>query len=216
MIYDQSGRFITALGGMEAFERLSHLTVNAEGTRVFAVDTGGVGSEKHHIRVYDVETREHLYDIGKRGSGEGEFNLPRDIDMGPDGRLYLIDGANFRVQVLEQDGTFVRTFGQVGRQYGHFARPKGVATDPDGNVYASDAAFGNFQIFSSAGDLLLFIGTRSEKFERATYMLPAGIDVDEDGRIYMVDQFYRKVDVFRPFALAEQEGYLGAWNLPGR
>jgi hypothetical protein len=41
-------------------------------------------------------------------------------------------------------------------------------------------------------------------------MLPAGIAVDEDGRVYMVDQFYRKVDVFRPAELAPGDGYLGA------
>ena len=40
-------------------------------------------------------------------------------------------------------------------------------------------------------------------------MLPAGIDVDEDGRIYMIDQFYRKLDIYRPAALAENAGYLG-------
>ena len=41
-------------------------------------------------------------------------------------------------------------------------------------------------------------------------MLPSGIDVDEDGRVYMLDQFFRKLDVFRPASLAENEGYLGA------
>ena len=41
-------------------------------------------------------------------------------------------------------------------------------------------------------------------------MLPAGIAVDEDGRIYMVDQFFRKVDVYRPAAIGPQEGYIGA------
>ena len=40
-------------------------------------------------------------------------------------------------------------------------------------------------------------------------MLPAGIDVDEDGRVYLVEQFFRKVDVFRPATLAPEEGYLG-------
>jgi hypothetical protein len=43
-------------------------------------------------------------------------------------------------------------------------------------------------------------------------MLPAGIDVDEDGRILMVDQFFRKVDVYRPVGLAREGGFLGAWN----
>jgi hypothetical protein len=39
-------------------------------------------------------------------------------------------------------------------------------------------------------------------------MLPAGLAVDEDGRIYMVDQYFRKVDVFRPVSLLADEGWL--------
>ena len=39
-------------------------------------------------------------------------------------------------------------------------------------------------------------------------MLPAGLAIDEDGRVYMVDQYFRKVDVFRPARLSEKEGWL--------
>ncbi len=59
---------------------------------------------------------------------------------------------------------------------------------------------------------------RSEKFERASYMLPAGIDIDEDGRVYIVDQYFRKLDIYRPVGLKEGEGFLGAWagTTPGK
>ena len=68
---------------------------------------------------------------------------------------------------------------------------------------------GHFQIFAPDGNLLLFVGTRSTTPEPAKYMLPAGIDVDEDGRIYFIDQFFRKLDVFRPVTLTETDGWLG-------
>jgi DNA-binding beta-propeller fold protein YncE len=128
--------------------------------------------------------------------------------------VYVVDGANFRVQIFESDGTYVDTFGTVGVYPGQFSRPKGVAADPDGNIYVTDTAFGNFQIFDADGQLLLFVGTRSETMEPARYMLPAGIGVDEDGRVYMVDQFFRKVDVFRPAAIGPGEGFLGARAAP--
>jgi hypothetical protein len=72
-----------------------------------------------------------------------------------------------------------------------------------------DTAFGNFQVFNPEGDLLMFIGERSERDGPAKYMLPSGIYVDEDGRVYMVDQWFRKVDVFRPAGLKPGEGWLG-------
>ena len=211
MVYDQAGNYLKALGGQDWFDRLTHLAVDTEGTRVYAVDTGGIGSESHHVLVFDTSTGRHLRNIGKRGTEDGEFNLPRDIAVDANGWLYVVDGGNFRVQVFDNNGDFVRKVGQLGRQYGHFARPKGVAVDGEGNIYVSDAAHGNFQIFDAQGQLLLFVGKRSESFDRASYMLPAGIDVDEDGRVLMIDQYFRKVDIFRPAALKENEGFLGAW-----
>ena len=211
MVYDQAGNYVKALGGQDWFDRLTHVAVDAEGTRVYAVDTGGVGSENHHVLVFDVNTGKHLRNIGKRGTENGELNLPRDIAIDAKGWLYVVDGGNFRVQVFDDNGEFVRQVGQLGRQYGHFARPKGVAVDRDNNIYVSDAAHGNFQIFDADGQLLLFVGNRSETFERAAYMLPAGIDVDEDGRVYMVDQYFRKMDIFRPAQIKENEGFVGAW-----
>ncbi len=208
--FDQDGQFITAFGGTEMFERPSHVDVDPEGQYAYVVDTGGVNTDLHRLRVFDIASGNHVRDIGERGDGDGQLNLPRDIAVGADGRLYVVDGANFRVQVFEPDGGYVRSFGSIGVYPGQFSRPKGVDTDPAGNVYVTDSAFGNFQIFSPSGELLLFVGSRSDTPEPARYMLPAGIAIDEDGRVYMVDQFFRKVDVFRPAALGPGDGFLGA------
>jgi DNA-binding beta-propeller fold protein YncE len=209
VVYDQDGNYLNAFGGAEMFERPSHVAVDSDSRYAYVVDTGGVNSQLHRVRVFDIATGEHVFDIGERGDGPGQFNLPRDIAVGRDGRLYVVDGANFRVQVFESDGTWVNTFGSVGIYPGQFSRPKGVAADPDGNIYVTDTAFGNFQIFNAEGQLLLFVGTRSETMQPARYMLPAGIGVDEDGRVYMVDQFFRKIDVFRPARIGPGEGFLG-------
>ena len=87
------------------------------------------------------------------------------------------------------------------------------ATDPDGNIYVVDSAFGNFQIFNNKAQLLMFIGQRGQQGNPGQYMLPAGITVDEDGRVYLVDQFHRKVDIFRPARIEKDEGYLGGEHL---
>jgi len=210
VVYDQDGDFLSAFGGSDKFQRPSHVDVDVDARYAYVVDTGGVNNDQHRIRAFDIASGEHAFDIGHRGTGPGEFNLPKDIAVGPDGRLYVVDSSNFRVQVFEADGTYVQTFGSIGVQPGQFSRPKGVDTDPDGNIYVTDAAFGNFQIFNPAGQLLLFIGSRSTSPGAAKYMLPAGIAVDEDGRVYMVDQFFRKVDVYRPAAIGPQEGYMWA------
>ena len=208
-VYDPEGKHLrTLLAGGKYFSRPSGIAVDAEGSRIYVVDTGGVGSDEHRVRVFDAVSGKHLLDIGKRGTEPGELNLPRDVTIGPDGLLYVVDGGNFRVQVFRPDGTFVRVFGGIGRQGGQFSRPKEAATDAEGNVYVVDTAFGNFQIFNPDGKLLLSVGTRSERDGMAKYMLPSGIAIDGDGRVYVVDQYFRKVDVYRPAKLAAEAGFV--------
>jgi len=208
MVYDADRAFVRKIGSDKLFSRLSSVTVDPSGSRIFAVDIGGVSSEQHMVRVFDGKSGEHLKDIGKRGSGPGEFNLPRDAAIGNDGRLYVVDGGNFRVVVFDKNGRYLHSFGSVGKGYGQFARPKEIAADRDGNVYVVDTAFGNFQIFNPDGELLLFVGDRSERDAPAKYMLPSGIAVDEDGRVYVVDQWFRKLEVYRPASVKAGSGFL--------
>ncbi len=209
LVYDRDGNWLHSIGLGEQMNRPSGIDVSPDGSRLFVVDTGGVESDWHRIAVYDLVQRRHVRNIGSRGTADGQFNLPRDVSLGPDGLLYVTDGGNFRVQVLDQDGNFVRAWGSPGRHLGQFTRPKGISASHDGNLYVVDAAFGNFQLFTPSGELLLFIGARSEVPGPAKYMLPSGIDVDEDGRVYMLDQFFRKLDVYRPASLNADQGYIG-------
>ncbi len=208
MVYGPERQFLRRIGGDKWFQRLTSVTVDPAGKRVYAVDIGGVSSDQHRVRVFDAVSGEHLQDIGRRGSGPGEFNLPRDVAIGAGGRLYVVDGGNFRVVVFDAEGRYLHSFGSVGKQYGQFARPKEIAADREGNVYVVDSAFGNFQIFNPEGELLLFVGDRSERDGPAKYMLPSGIAVDEDGRVVVVDQWFRKIEIYRPAALKAGAGWL--------
>jgi len=206
-VYDADGKFLRTLAADLKWSRPVGIAIDDARRRVYIVDAGGVDNEEHRVRALDLDTGRVLFDIGKRGDGPGEFNLPRDAVVGPGGELYVVDGGNFRVQVFDANGKFVKTFGTVGRQGGQFSRPKEIAVDAQGNVYVVDTAFGNFQIFDRDGRLLLDVGIRSNTNSPARFMLPSGIAVDTDGRVYMVDQFFRKVDVFRPAQLPEGSAY---------
>lgn len=215
-VYNRDGKFLRSIAGPTWFNKPAGLAVDAGGQRVYVVDIGGVQTQEHRVRVFDAQSGEHLFDFGKRGTQPGEFNLPRDIVVAPDGSLYVVDGGNFRVQKFRGDGSLISVFGGIGRQGGQFSRPKEVAVDNAGNVYVADAAFGNFQIFNPEGQLLLAIGSRSTADGPAKYMLPSGIAVDEDGRVYMVDQYFRKVDIYRPASLATDAGFLGKKAAAGK
>ncbi len=198
MVYDADGGFLRAIGDRELLQRPSDVALTPDGARLYVVDTGGVDSAEHTVHVFDTRSGAAVGRIGARGAGDGEFNLPLQAAVAPDGTLYVVDSGNFRIEAFDGDGRYRFSFGSVGRFPGQFARPKGIAIDAAGNLYVVDTAFGNIQVFDPAGQLLMFIGERGQSGAPGKYMLPAGIDVDSDGRIYVVDQFFRKVDIYRP------------------
>lgn len=204
-VYDRDGNFLRRLGAEAELVRPTGLAVSSN--KVFVVDTGGIRSEKHQVKVLDSKTGELLQTIGKRGSAEGDFNLPLMMDVDSQGHSYVVDSGNFRVQHFDEEGKFVSSFGTVGTLPGQFARPKGIAVDNEGNIYVGDTSFGNIQIFNNEGALLMFMGQRGSHNEPAKYSLLGSLDVDEDGRIYIIDQFFTKVDIFRPYSLKAEEGY---------
>jgi sugar lactone lactonase YvrE len=69
--------------------------------------------------------------FGKFGSGPGEFMGPHDISMDAQGRLFVADRGNMRVQILDQDGKYLGEWKQ-------FSRPSGVYIRND-MIYVSDS-----------------------------------------------------------------------------
>jgi DNA-binding beta-propeller fold protein YncE len=102
---------------------------------------------------------------------------------------------NFRVQVLEADGAWVRSIGQLGETLGSFSKPKGVGLDRRGHVYIVDGLYDTVQIFTADGDLLLNFGSAGTT--EGAFWLPTGVAVDDHDRIYVADTYNARVQVFR-------------------
>lgn len=69
--------------------------------------------------------------FGRWGTGPGEFKTPHDIALDAQGRLFVADRGNMRLQIFDQDGTFLDEWAQ-------FSRPSGVAIR-DGLIYVADS-----------------------------------------------------------------------------
>jgi hypothetical protein len=72
-------------------------------SRVFVLDM-----DEHNIKVF---SRSGVFErtIGRKGQGPGEFHLPSALDI-LNGRLYVADSANRRVQVVDTKGGYVSGF----------------------------------------------------------------------------------------------------------
>ena len=70
-----------------------------------------------------------LFIIGGEGSDNGKFCRPWGICCDNEGRIYVADRSNNRIQVFENNGKFKLKFGHSGSKVGEFDRPASVAVD---------------------------------------------------------------------------------------
>ncbi|MGI8854777.1 MAG: NHL repeat-containing protein [Thermomicrobiales bacterium] len=82
------------------------------------------------------------------------FYGPRGIAIGPDGLLYITDTGNSRIQVFDQTGKFVRTFGALGTGPGQMDNPVGIAARADGTIAVADTNNARVLLFTATGAYL--------------------------------------------------------------
>ncbi len=74
-----------------------------------------------------------LFDWGRKGDQPGEFDIPHGIALDSEGRVYVADRSNARLEVFDASGKFLYQW--KGPELG---RPWDVAIGPDSNVYVMD------------------------------------------------------------------------------
>jgi xylan 1,4-beta-xylosidase len=125
---------------------------------------------------------------GKRGTGPGEFNLPHAVRLDSKGKLYVADRENRRIQVFEQDGTFVREFGGFS--------PYGLFITPDDALFVTDGRANRIYKMTLEGKVLASWGAGGAK--PGDFRLPHGITVAGDGAVYVTEIDGKRVQKFEP------------------
>ena len=108
---------------------------------------------------------------GGKGTEPGKFDEPHSIAIDSDGRLYVGDRRNKRVQVFDQKGKFLK-------QWNHLLTPWGVFVKGD-RLYVVDG--------TPEGNALLIVNTKDGKIiERIDGLRNAtAVTVDKDDAIYI-------------------------------
>ena len=74
---------------------------------------------------------------GGTGSAVGEFNVPHTIALDSQGRVFVGDRGNNRIEIFDQQGNFLDVWYQFGR-------PSGIAIGADDRIYVADSeSFGS-------------------------------------------------------------------------
>lgn len=126
-------------------------------------------------------------------SGEVFKRLSVDYPLKPcfkDDKLYLSTRGS--VAVLDPSGEFLFHFGRFGRNLSEFSFPNGLAVDRE-RIYVSDTNNHRVQCFTLRGEHLWTAGGPADKPEDLLFSLPAGIAVDDRGRLFIVDAFSNSI-----------------------
>ena len=165
---------------------------------------------------------EFLLTFGGPGSSPGQLDKPWGITVDHQDNVYVADWNNHRVQKFTSDGELLQIIGEPGRGPGKLHRPSDVSVDADGDVYICDWGQDKVEIYAPDGaHLSTLFGDSEELSPRGIkylelniadlekrrlvtnfepeyrFTLPTGIEVDDNGHIFVVDNIRFRVQVYR-------------------
>ena len=167
---DTSGRILLRLGargfigtGPNTFNGPTDVAQAPDGS-FFVAD----GHWNNRIVKFDKDGR-YVMEWGKKGSEQGDLNVPHTIVIDRRGRVLVGDRSNERIQIFNQDGEYLDEWDQFGR-------PSGMFIDQNDVLYVADYEKLRRVTYGSAED-----GTVTGFIEGSE---PEGIVVDAEGNVY--------------------------------
>lgn len=162
---------------------LTDLAVTANGGRLWAIDNDG-----SRVLTLDVATNKWTAS-GKRGTAWGSFNHPREVAVDAEGRTFVTDILNGRVQRFDAKGGTPTPIVRYGASAGQVFRPGGIDVE-EGRVWLADSVLGVIQVFTTDG---IFIDAVRDGAGNVLHLSgPLGIDVVGD-ELYVVEAAGNKV-----------------------
>ena len=168
--FDTDGSVLLRLGARgfggtlpNTFDGPADSAVAANGD-IFVAD----GHWNNRIVKFSKEGR-YLMEWGSKGTGPGELNMPHTIVIDRRGRVLVGDRSNHRIQIFDQQGTYID-------QWDQFGWPSGMFIDQNDILYVADYQSKRGVTYGSAED-----GTVMGFIEGSE---PEGVVVDADGNVY--------------------------------
>jgi len=137
-----------------------------------------------------------IHQIGSCGTSLGDFFHPCGMSQLSNGHLVVADQRNNRVQILEENGSFVQMFGNEGTGIREFKSPGDIAVDREDNIYVLDTRNDRIQVFTADGrykKIIGGIGTGPGKFCK-----PQAITIAGTGEILVADSGNNRIQVLTP------------------
>ncbi|HEX6134020.1 MAG TPA: peptidyl-alpha-hydroxyglycine alpha-amidating lyase family protein [Longimicrobiales bacterium] len=134
--FSPDGELLLTLGkkgvageGTDVFNQPSAVLVAPNGD-IFVADGHGTGGNNRIVKLSS--DGRFIAQWGTTGTGPGEFRDPHALAMDSQGRLFVADRGNSRIQIFDQEGRHLDSWTQFGR-------PSGLFIDADDVLYATDS-----------------------------------------------------------------------------
>ncbi|WP_066387469.1 6-bladed beta-propeller [Neobacillus mesonae] len=188
-IFDTDGKFI------KYFPDQDKLLKAPGGLRIYDEKLYVTDIKENKLFIFDMDGKKSM-EIGKAGTGNGQFIAPNAVAVDKEGQIYVTDSGNNRIQVFNKDGKFLKIINgsQDGKGESIFVNPRGVGVDSRGNVYIVSNMSHNIYVYDKDGkeaEVLGGMGTDNGQF-----YLPNGLFIDENGAIYVTDTVNKRIQVF--------------------
>ncbi|MDA3615694.1 peptidyl-alpha-hydroxyglycine alpha-amidating lyase family protein [Polluticaenibacter yanchengensis] len=144
-------------------------------------------------------TGKYLFEWGKKGDKESEFNIPHGITLDENENVYVADRENNRIQVFDKNGRFLKqitdnSFGAICAVAFDKKQSKLFAVD--------DFTFLKFRHRGSDAFILDALGNVETRFGRSGFYEGKTawyhtLTIDSDGNIYIGDILENTVQKFR-------------------
>lgn len=121
---------------------------------LFCVDYKTVVNEINPKGVTSLQVVQELTLGDSPGDDREIFGLGIRAAAAPDGTIYVVDPANYRVAIFDTEGAFMRSFGQKGQGPGEFQQPRVVDIDKDGNIVVLDTGSKRMNLYKPSGEFL--------------------------------------------------------------
>jgi tripartite motif-containing protein 71 len=210
--FDSDGQWMRTFGGSH-ITKPRHLTVDPRNGWIHVID-----AEVKRIVVFDrTGTFRYAYGNGQ-GGGPGEFRKdPRGLEITSDGRAFVSDPGNSRVQVWEagdESASYECSIGTAGTGPSDFEDIRGITLSSGGATLAvTDEWDFSVKEYSLDGPNCPDTTFRRELFGgRAPvggFNSPRGLAVSPNGRVFGVDWWNQRIQRFDP------GGNVRAWGKRG-
>lgn len=151
--------------------------------------------DNHRVLVYSSKTGKLVRKIGRKGSGEGQFDGPSGVFVDGEGRILVADWNNHRIQVFSPEGIFLFKFGDTTAK-NKLKHPRAVTfCDERKRFVVSDTGNHVLKVFGPKGKFLYTIGSPGGR--KGQLYSPRGVTIDKLDRIVVCDFDNHRVQFFR-------------------